>query len=371
MSQTVVQVPFFDLTRQYKEIKTEVLQQVEAVFESMMVTNGPFVEQFEKEFAAYCNVNHCAAVNTGTSALHLAMQTLDVGPGDEVIVPANTFIATPWGATYVGGTPVFVDCKADTWEIDIEAVEKAITPKTKVVVGVHLYGQPFEALKLKALCEKHNLFLVEDAAQGHGGYIGEHKVGSIGHMACFSFYPGKNLGTYGEGGAVVSNNKDYIDRVKRLRNLGSAKRYYHEELGYNMRMGAVQGAVLSVKLKRLDTWNARRQEIANRYLTEIKNDAIQHQHQPENFQSVFHLYVIKTADREGFMSYMEANQVGAAMHYPVPCHLQECYTNLGYKEGDFPESESLAASCVSLPLFPEMTKEEVNRVIEVVNAYQA
>lgn len=368
MSSTI-NVPFFDLKRQYAGIKDAIGQEIQGVLDSMIVTNGPVVAAFEEAFAKYCDAGHCAAVNTGSSALHLAMRALDITEGDEVIVQANTFIASPWGASYVNATPVFVDCYPNTWEIDIEAVERAITPKTKAVIGVHLYGQPCDAIRLRELCDKHGLYFVEDAAQGHGSTIHGRTVGSIGHIACFSFYPGKNLGTYGEGGAVVSNDKNLVDRVKRLRNLGSAKKYYHEELGYNMRMGAIQGAVLKVKLEHLNDWNASRYAIAQRYLTEIKNPAIKHQDQPEGVISVFHLYVITTENREHFKAHMSENGVGTAMHYPVPCHLQECYKELNHKEGDFEHSEYLASHCVSLPMFPEMTEEEVNRVIEVVNAY--
>jgi len=237
-------INFMDLKRQYFEMKDEILAAVQEVCEETAFSSGPFVENFEDKFSSYCNAKYCAGVNSGTTALHLAMIALGIKPGDEVIIPANTFIATAWAVSYVQAVPVFVDCKSDTWNIDQRAIEKKITKKTKAIIGVHLYGQPFDVDPIKEICEKNNLYFVEDCAQAHGAKYKGEKVGTFGDIACFSFYPGKNLGAYGEGGAVVTNNKNYHEHIKNLRNHGSAKRYYHDELGFNMRMDGIQGAIL-------------------------------------------------------------------------------------------------------------------------------
>lgn len=364
-----MRVNFLDLKQQYHSIKDEVLAAVEDVFENTAFTNGPHVKKFEKNFAKYCETDYSCSVNSGTSALHLAMVALNIGPGDEVIMPANTFIATPWGPSYVGATPVFVDCDPNDWEIDVDAARAAITEKTKAIIGVHLYGKPCNVEALRALCDEHNIYFVEDAAQAQGARFKGRRTGGFGEMACFSFYPGKNLGTYGEGGGITTNNKDYYERIQKLKNHASEQKYYHQEIGYNMRMGGVEGAVLDIKLKYLDGWNQRRRDIAARYQSEITNDKVKMQEVTADYESIYHLFVVTVADREGFMNYLKENEIFAGMHYPVPCHLQKAYAHLGYKEGDFPNSEYLAAHCVSLPMYAELTDEEVSHVIEVINKY--
>jgi dTDP-4-amino-4,6-dideoxygalactose transaminase len=362
-------IPFLDLKKQYLQIRSEVLGKIEGVLEDTAFSGGKYVEEFEQKFATYCNTNYCIAVNNGTSALHLAMLALGIGEGDEVIVPANTFIATAWGVSYCNATPIFVDCTADTWEIDVSKIEEKITSKTKAIVGVHLYGQPFDIDAVTAIAKKHNLFLVEDAAQAHGAYYKGERVGGFGEMACFSFYPGKNLGTYGEGGGIVTNNEKYFKHLQSLRNHGSVVRYYHDEIGYNMRMGGVEAAVLSVKLQYLDAWNNRRKEIARMYQQGITNPKIKMQVQPEFADSVYHLFVITTEDRDGLMKYLQANGVFPGLHYPVPCHLQRAYAHLGYKQGDCPNAEYLASHCLSLPMFAELSDAEVEKVIELLNKF--
>jgi len=364
-----MKIPFLDLKKQYLQIRNDVLSKIENVLEDTAFSGGKYVEEFEKNFANYCDTKYCVAVNNGTSALHLAMLALGIGEGDEVIVPANTFIATAWGVSYCNATPVFVDCTADTWEIDASKIEEKITPKTKAIAGVHLYGQPFDIDTVKAIAQKHNLFLVEDAAQAHGAYYKGKRVGGFGEMACFSFYPGKNLGTYGEGGGIVTNDEKYFKHLQSLRNHGSVVRYYHDEIGYNMRMGGIEAAVLSVKLQYLDKWNNRRKEIARMYQQGITNPKIKMQAQPEFTDSVYHLFVITTEDRDGLMKYLNEHQIFPGLHYPVPCHLQKAYAHLGYKQGDCPNAEYLASHCLSLPMFAELSDTEVEKVIEVLNKF--
>lgn len=362
-------IPCLDLKGQHEQVKKEIFEAFEKVYEKTAFSGGPFVEEFEKKFAEYSETKYAVGVSNGTTALHLAMLALGIGEGDEVIVPANTFIATVWGVSYVNATPVFVDCNADTWEIDVTKIEEKITPKTKAIAGVHLYGQPFDIDAVLAICKKHNLYLIEDAAQAQGARYKGKSVGGFGEMACFSFYPGKNLGACGEAGGITTNNENYVKHLHSLRNHGSLVRYYHDEIGYNYRMGGLEGASLSVKLKYLEGWNNRRRAIAKRYLTEITNPKIKMQHQPEWADSVFHLFVVTTEDKDGFVKYLADNNIVAAFHYPVPCHLQKAYAYLGHKEGDFPNAEYLASHCISLPMFAELTDEEVSKVIEVINKY--
>ena len=362
-------IPCLDLKRQHQKVKQEIFEAFEKVYENTAFSGGPFVDKFESEFAAYCGTKYAIGVNNGTSALHLAMLALGIGPGDEVIVPANTFIATAWGVSHAGATPVFVDCTANTWQIDASKIEARITKNTKAIIGVHLYGQPFDIDSVKAIADKHNLFVVEDAAQAQGAEYKNKVVGGFGEMSCFSFYPGKNLGACGEAGGICTNNETYNTHLRSLRNHGSVTRYYHDEIGYNMRMGGLEGASLSVKLKYLTEWNNRRRSIAKRYLTEIKSSKITMQVQPEWSNSIYHLFVVTAKDKDAFVKHLEQHDIIPAFHYPVPCHLQKAYAHLGHKEGDFPNSEYLAKHCVSLPMFAELTDDEATRVIEVINAY--
>lgn len=364
-------IPCLDLKGQHQQIKAEVFEMFEKVYENTAFSGGPFVADFENQFSNYIGVKHTVGVSNGTIALHLAMLALGIGEGDEVIIPADTFIATAWGVSHAGATPVFVDCTSDTWEIDITKIEEKISPKTKAIIGVHLYGQPFDIEGVAAICKKHNLYMIEDAAQAQGARYKGQMVGQFGEMACYSFYPGKNLGACGEAGGVTTNNEAYAKHLQSLRNHGSVVRYYHDEIGYNYRMGGLEGASLQVKLKYLEGWNNRRRAIAKRYLSEIKNEKVKMQAQPEWADSVFHLFVVTTENREDFMNFLNTKEIYPALHYPVPCHLQKAYAHLGYKAGDCPNAEYLAAHCVSLPMYAEMTEEMVQRVIDAVNSYGA
>lgn len=363
------QIHCLDLKQQHQQIKSEIFKAFEEVYEKTAFSGGPFVEKFENEFSAFCDTKYAIGLNNGTSALHLAMLALGIGAGDEVIIPANTFIATAWGVSHAGATPVFVDCTSDTWQIDAAAIEKKITKNTKAIIGVHLYGQPFDIDAVKEVAKKHNLLVVEDAAQAQGATYKNARVGGFAEMACFSFYPGKNLGACGEAGGITTNNEQYATHLKSLRNHGCVVRYYHDEIGYNMRMGGLEGASLSVKLKYLAGWNDRRRAIAKQYHDGMKNPKVKLQAQPDWAGSIYHLFVVTTENKDAFVKHLEQNDIIAAYHYPVPCHLQKAYAHLNYKEGDFPNAEYLASHCISLPMYAELTDAEVARVIEAVNAY--
>lgn len=367
MSQHIKRI---DLTRNYEAHAEEYLAAIEQVCKETAFSGGKYADIFDEEFAAYVGTQYAVGVNNGTSALHCALLVLGVGPGDEVIVPANTYIATAWGVSYTGATPVFVDCTADTWEIDPAALEAKITAKTKGIIGVHLYGQPFDYARVKEIADKYGLFVVEDCAQAHGARFEGRNVGTLGELACFSFYPGKNLYAFGEGGSITCDKEEHFKHMTRLKNQGCDVRYYHDEIGYNYRLEGVQGAVLSVGLKYLPDWTKRRQEIGKRYINEITNPLITMQNHPENTEPVYHLFVITVPDHDDFIKYMAEADVECNMHYPVPCHLQKAYAHLGYREGDCPNAEYLASHCVTLPLFPEMQEGEIARVIALCNAYQ-
>lgn len=358
-----------DLKLQHKSIKEEIFAAFEKVYEQTAFSGGPFVESFEREFAKFTNVQHCIGVNNGTSAIHLALLALGIRGGDEVILPANTFIATAWGISYCGAKPVFVDCDPDTWEIDANAIEAKITGNTKAIIGVHLYGMPFDIEAVKRIAQKYNLYFLEDAAQAQGARYNGKVVGSFGDMACFSFYPGKNLGACGEAGGITTQNESYDRHLRSLRNHGCEKRYYHDEIGFNMRMGGLEGASLGVKLKYLNSWNQRRQEIGLRYLSEIKNNKIKMQKQSKGAESIFHLFVVTCSEKELLVKHLTENGIQPAFHYPVPCHLQKAYNSLGHKKGDFPHSEYLADNCVSLPMYAELSNAEVDTVIQVINKF--
>lgn len=364
-----MKIPFLDLKKQYLSVKDEVSDAIGRVLDDSAYSGGPYVDAFEAEFAKYCGVSHATGVSSGTDALHLAMRTLDVNAGDEVILPVNTFVATAWGVSYVNAKPVFVDCDPESWNIDHTAIESKITDKTKAIIGVHLYGQPFDVDEVKKIAHKYNLRFVEDCAQAVGALYKGRRVGSLSDVSCFSFYPGKNLGAYGEAGGLATDNAEYDKRIRSLRNHGSLIKYYHEELGFNMRMDGIHGAVLSVKLKYLDEWNEKRRSIAQSYRQGIKNPKLKMQRCPDFASSVYHLFVITTEDRDGLKDYLEAKGIYPGIHYPVPCHLQKAYAHLGYKKGDFPNAEHLSRSCLSLPMYPELTEEEVAFVIDALNRY--
>jgi dTDP-4-amino-4,6-dideoxygalactose transaminase len=358
---------FIDLKRQYQFLENEIIEAIKETLLNAEFSGGAIIAKFERSFADYCGTKYCVAVNNGTSALHLAMITAGIKEGDEVILPANSFIATAWAPVYVGAKPVFVDCNPDDFEISIDDIKRKITKKTKAIIGVHLYGKPCDVEKIKEIADSNDITFIEDCAQSHGALFKGQKVGGFGKMGCFSFYPSKNLGTYGEGGAITTNDQALYERLLRLRNNGSSSKYHHDEIGFNYRMGGMEAAVLNVKLKYLDQWNNDRRRTADQYYKRMKSDTIRFQKQDNKTESVFHLFVITTPEREALKKHLEKHNIFPGIHYPVPCHLQKAFDYLGYKEGALPNAELLGRSCLSLPMYPELTDEELNFVIETLN----
>ena len=362
-------VPFLDLKRQTLALKEKALRRLEEVMDNTAFSSGRYVEEFEKAFAEYLNVKHVVAVNSGTSALHLIMRALDIGPGDEVILPSWTFIATAWAPLYVGAKPVFADVEPDTWQIDPSDVERKITSRTKAIIGVHIYGQPFNIDALSEIARRYGIYLIEDAAQSHGAIYKGRRTGTFGIANAFSFYPTKNLGSMGEGGAVATDDEKIAHRIRLLRNHASPKRYEHVELGYNMRMTGFQGAILSLKLPYLDRWNDRRRQIARMYREKIKNPLIQFQREYPDTQGVYHIFAIKVSkDRDGFIEHLRRRGIGSGIYYPIPVHLQKPFREMGWKEGDLPITEELSRTIAALPMFPELRDEEVEEVIGATNS---
>jgi dTDP-4-amino-4,6-dideoxygalactose transaminase len=362
-------VPYLDLPAQIRSLRPELDAAIARTLDHCSFCLGPDVVQFEKDFAKHCGAEHCVAFNSGTSALHVGLMLLNVGPGDEVISTPHTFVATSWAISYVGAKPVYVDIEDATFNLDPRLIEKAITPRTKAILPVHLYGHPFDVDSIQAIARNHNLRLVEDAAQAHGAKYKGKTVGTFGQWSAFSFYPGKNLGACGEGGALVTNNAAFAARARSLREHGSSVRYYHDEVGFNYRMEGIQGAVLGVKLKKLNEWSASRRRVAHRYHELLQNTPLQLPREATWGESVYHLYVVRHPKRDELKKHLEANGVGCALHYPLPLHLQKCYASLGYKEGAFPVAEKAARECLSLPIFPEMTDAQVQRVAEVIKNF--
>jgi dTDP-4-amino-4,6-dideoxygalactose transaminase len=369
MSSTTPSVPYLDLKAQISPLRAELDAAIARTLDNCSFCLGPDVVQFEKDFARFCGAEHCVAFNSGTSALHVALLLLGVGAGDEVITTPATFVATSWAISYVGAKPVYVDVDDATFNLDPKRIEKAITPRTKAVVPVHLYGQPFDVNGILAVCRKHNLPLVEDACQAHGAKFQGKVIGTFGAMSCFSFYPGKNLGAAGEGGALVTNNAAFAARARSLREHGSSVRYYHDEVGFNYRMEGIQGAVLGVKLKHLDAWTAGRRRVAKRYNELLAGTPLQLPVDPPQSEGAWHLYVVRHPRRDELKKHLEANGVGCALHYPLPLHLQKCYAHLGHKAGDFPVAEKAARECLSLPIFPELTDAQIGRVAAVIKEF--
>lgn len=362
-------VPYLDLAAQIRGIRQELDAALARALDNCSFCLGPDVARFEKDFAAYCGVKHALGFNSGTSALHVAMRLHDIGPGDEVITTPFTFIATSWAISYCGARPVYVDIDDATFNLDPKRIEAAITPRTKAVLPVHLYGQPFDVDAIAAICQKHNLPFVEDAAQAHGAKYKGKTVGGFGSSACFSFYPAKNLGACGEGGALVTNDTALAARAKSLREHGSTVRYHHDEVGYNYRLEGFQGAVLGVKLKYLAQWTNERRRVAMRYHELLANTPLRLPLEAPGVESAWHLYVVRHPQRDALKAHLDANGIGNAIHYPMPLHLQKAYANLGYKPGDFPVAEKASRECLALPMFPELTDAQIQRVAAVVQDF--
>lgn len=363
---TAAPIPYLDLPAQLRTIRREIDSAIAQTLDRCSFCLGPDVAQFEQDFARFIGVQHCVGFNSGTSALHVAMLLLSIGPGDEVITTPYTFVATSWAISYVGAKPVYVDIDDATFNLDPGQVERTITPRTRAIVPVHLYGHPADLDPLLALGRKHGLPLVEDAAQAHGANYRGRAAGSLGAISCFSFYPGKNLGAYGEGGALLTDDAAFAAHARSLREHGSTQRYYHDEIGFNYRLEGIQGAVLGVKLKYLDNWTRERRRVARRYQELLAATPLQLPREAEGVQSAWHLYVVRHPRRDELKKHLESHQIGCALHYPVPLHLQKCYAQLGYKPGAFPVAEKAARECLSLPIYPELTDEQIERVAGVI-----
>ena len=363
-------IPFIDLRKQYDSIKEEINPAIQNVIDNSAFVLGKSVSDFETAFAAAHNVKHCVAVSSGTDGNHLASWALGITSGDEVIIPADTFIATAWGATLCGATPVFADCHKDSYNIDPEKIEEKITSKTKAVVAVHLYGQPADIDAIRKITEKHNLRLIEDAAQAHIAEYNGNKIGGLSDICSFSFYPGKNLGAFGEGGAVTTNSDELALKARMIRDHGSRQKYFHEMYGHNYRMEGIQGAVLGVKLKHLNYWTECRRSVAKKYCEQLKDiNEIKLPAEMPYAKHVYHLFVIQTDRRDELQIYLNENGIATGLHYPVPLHLQKCFEHLGYKKGDFPVTEGLAANCLSLPMFPELSDEQIGFICDRIKMF--
>ncbi len=361
-------IPFLDLKAQYADIRNELDAAVLGVLASGHYVLGEEVAAFECEFAAYCGVEHAVAVNTGTSALHLALLAAGVGPGDEVVTVPFTFVATVSAVCYTGATPVFVDVDRLTLTMDPAQLEAAITPRTKAIVPVHLYGQMADMDPIVEIARRYGIPVIEDACQAHGAEYRGRRAGGIGLSGCFSFYPGKNLGACGEGGAVVTGDAGQAARLRMLRDWGQSRRYHHELKGYNYRMDALQGAILRVKLKHLDDWTEARRAHALRYANLLSgSDLVEPPSEVLDRRHVYHVYAVRSQRRDELRARLEATGIQTGLHYPVPVHLQPAHADLGYRAGDFPVSEAAAEAVLSLPLYPEMTQEQVRCVVAAIH----
>jgi len=362
-------IPFLNLKTQHQALKSEILAAVSEVLDSTAFAGGPYVAKFEEEFAAYCGTTHSVAVGNGTDALWFALLALGIGPGDEVITVPNTFIATAEAITYCGAKPVFVDVDEETYTMDPRLIERAITTRTKAIIPVHLYGQMADMDRILEVARKHGLAVIEDACQAHGAEYKGRKAGSLGDVGCFSFYPGKNLGACGEGGGCVTNNLELKNKMAMFRDHGQAKKYYHSVVGWNGRMDGIQGAILSIKLKHLNSWTEARRAHARGY-----NEAFAHVHgvltpkEAAQRKHVYHLYVLRVRNRDRVLKSLAERGVSCGIHYPVPLHLQDAYASLGIPRGSFPVAERCAEEIMSLPMFPELTSSDIHTVVNSLAA---
>ncbi|MBI5119556.1 MAG: DegT/DnrJ/EryC1/StrS family aminotransferase [Rhodospirillales bacterium] len=361
-------VPFVDLKLHHSTLKQEILDAVSRILDSGTFILGPEVEGFEQDFATYLGVKHVVAVNSGTSALELALRAIGIGPGDEVITTTMTFVATVTAIVATGAKPVLADVTQNEWTLDPDGFEKAITPRTKAVIPVHLHGRPANMQAISRIARQAGIAVIEDAAQAHGATIGTQMAGTLGVMGCFSFYPAKNLGACGEGGAIATNDDELAEKLRLLRDWGQSQRYRHDMPGCgNFRMDAIQGAILTLKLRRLDAWLAARRRLAEKYLMALDGTVGLPLSHPGH---AWHVFSIRAKNRDRLRHFLQDRHIASGCHYPIPAHLQPMFASLALKAGDFPVSESLVDEFLSLPLFPEMTDQQCETVIDAIKAYK-
>jgi len=365
----VGQVPFLDLSATYKELREEIDSAVARVLDSGAYILGHEVEAFEREFAEYVGVKHCVGVSSGLDALHLALRALNVGPGDEVLVPGNTYIATWLAVSQAGAWGVPIEPRLDTYNMDPERIEENISSRTRGIVAVHLYGMAAEMKSIREIANRHGLWVMEDAAQAHGARYQGERVGGLGDAGCWSFYPGKNLGAFGDGGAITTNRDDIADRARVLRNYGSRVKYFNEVKGMNCRLDALQAAVLRVKLQHLDEWNERRRRIASFYTDRLEDTSLALPFVPTDLEAVHHLYVVRSTERLALQKHLSSRGVGTLIHYPLPPHLQDAYVDLGIGEGRLPITEQIHREVLSLPMGPHLSLLEAECVVEAVREF--
>ena len=361
-------IPLVDLKAQYRALKPEIDQAIQRVLDNAQFILGPAVSSFEQDFAAFCHSTDAIGVNSGTSALHLALLAAGVRPGDEVITVPFTFVATVAAIEYAQARPVFVDIEPTYFTMDPAKIERAVTPRTKAIVPVHLYGQPADMDAIRDVADRHRLIVIEDACQSHGSEYKGRRCGSMGLLGCFSFYPGKNLGAYGEGGAIVTSDPALATKVRLLRSWGEEVRYEHKHRGFNYRMDGVQGAVLGVKLKYLEAWTEARRSHAAEYTRRLTGTAASAPTERPASRHVYHQYVVRVPERDAWRAALTEAGVQTGVHYPIPVHLQPAYADLGYSRGDFPIAEQAAAEVLSLPMFPEMTDQQIESIATVFRA---
>ncbi len=364
-----MQIPLVDLRAQYAKIKPDIDAAIQRVLGNTNFILGKEVADFEKAFAGYVKVDSAVGVASGTAALHLALLACGVGPGDEVITVAHTFTATAEAIFHTGARPVFVDIDSRTYNIDHNQVEDAITPRTKAIVPVHLYGHPADMDALLDIAQRHSLWLIEDAAQAHGALYNGRRCGSIGHLACFSFYPGKNLGAYGDAGMVTGNDETLLSKVRQLRDHGRTNKYEHEEIGWGERLDALQAAILRAKLPYLEGWIEARRTLARRYSKLMASLDVLTPYEVRNVRHVYHLYVIRVPRRDALLMHLKARGIGAGVHYPIPLHRQSAYLKEGYGDIQLPVTEQVAAEVLSLPIYPELTNEQIEYVVDTIEEF--
>jgi dTDP-4-amino-4,6-dideoxygalactose transaminase len=362
-------VPFLDLKQQYRNLGPGLQEAIREVLDTAYYIQGPKVVEFERAFAAYCSVTQAVAVDSGSAALQLTLLALNIGPGDEVIVPTNTFIATAAAVHVTGARPVFVDADPDTWQMDAQQLTKTITERCRAIIAVHLYGQPVPLTSLLQVCAERGIPLIEDAAQAHGARFEGKRVGSFGRAACFSFYPGKNLGAFGDGGMITTDDVELAERLRRLRDHGRVTKYEHSEVGFNYRMDAIQGAVLNYKLGFLDGWNECRRGWAKRYRERLAALPLVLPNPIPQTEAVHHLFTVCCDQRDALARFLSDRGIESGVHYPIPLHLQPAFRHLGHKQGDFPVAEKIGQKILSLPIFPEMTEPQFEHVCQSITDF--